>query len=188
MHPFMPAQHPAEHPLIAFYAGTGHDTRGRRLDDILAFSKDELEFTHDYIQWLFPLFERSGASPDAPVLDDETAHRFRRDQTLRRQLGRALDVMLDFYGLEHTTLAHASRDGAPRIVRSAAFAERSRVWLTPRNHNFLRLTRILKCLAIVHAAPLAQALLACLEGIAAEHPHVVGERTRAYWRDAVPRG
>jgi Mg-chelatase subunit ChlD len=59
-------------------------------------------------------------------------------------------------------------------------------WLTPRNHNFLRLTRILKSLSIVDAAPLARALLQALEQIVAERPSIAEERTLEYWRQAVP--
>ena len=46
----------------------GRDHRGRLLSHILGFSLDELEFHHDYIQWLFPLPEPSGANPSAPLL------------------------------------------------------------------------------------------------------------------------
>ena len=46
-------------PLLRFYAGTGPDDRGRFLREIHQWPDDELEHTHDYIQWLFPLAERN---------------------------------------------------------------------------------------------------------------------------------
>jgi hypothetical protein len=55
--------------LLRFYAGTGPDDRGRFLREIHQWPDDELEHTHDYIQWLFPLAERSGFNPEAPTLD-----------------------------------------------------------------------------------------------------------------------
>jgi hypothetical protein len=55
-------------PIIAFYRGAGPDHRGRFLHEIREFGVDELESTHDFIQWLFPLPERSGANPHAPLL------------------------------------------------------------------------------------------------------------------------
>lgn len=172
---------PPESALIAFYTGTGKDNRGRTFDDVLAFSMDDLEFVHDYIQWLFPLFERSGANPAAPILDDRSAAAFRRDPQLRRSVRRAVATMLAFYGLQ------LSQGPGVIVIRPASsFAERSANWLTPRNHNFLRLTRILKCLSILHAGTLARALLACLLDIDVAHPGVISDRTIEYWKNAVP--
>ena len=156
--------------LIAFYSGTGTDNRGRRLDEIWSFSHEELEAVHDYIQWLFPLRERSAFNPGAPLLDDETIAQFREDAALRGNLERSLRVMLDFYGL-----AIAGHE----ILRVPTFGARSRVWLTPHNHNFLRLTRIIKSLSLLGLHDRATRLLACLEGI----PNI-SEETRRYWRQA----
>ena len=145
-------------------------------------SAEELESNHDYIQWLFPSFARSNANPGAPILDAETAAQLRRDQPLRRQLRRSFDVMLHFHGLQ-------SRIAGQTVVveRGQKFKERAEVWLLPRNHNFLRLTRILKCLTILSAGALSRALLDSLEEIVLDHPGIVSERTLRYWRDAVPK-
>src|SRR5437773_3662925 len=107
--------------LLAFYNGTGSDDRGRRIEDVWRFSHDEVEDIHDYIQWLFPLAERSAFNPGAPILDDATIERFRTDKTLRRNLERSLKLMLDFYGLEI----------AGDVLRRAPnFGERSSNWIT----------------------------------------------------------
>ena len=156
--------------LIAFYSREGTDDRGRRLDEIWSFSLEELETAHDYIQWLFPLRERSAFNPGAPLLDDETIAQFREDAALRGNLERSLRVMLDFYGL-----AIAGHE----ILRVPTFGPRSRVWLTPHNHNFLRLTRIIKSLSLLGLHDRATQLLACLEGIPG-----IGEETRRHWREA----
>jgi hypothetical protein len=173
----------ADGQLIAFMAGSGPDDRGRTFHDILAFSFDELEDVHDYIQWLFPLYARSEVNPSAPVLDRVSVAALRRDPALRRQLRRAFEMMLRFYGLEMTV-----KGNAVRVARSDEFRERQAIWLNRGNHNFLRLTRILRCLSILHAAALSRALLVCLLDIATEHPGVISERTIGYWRDAVPPG
>ena len=161
----------ANEKLLAFYRGKGTDDRGRRIDEIWSFSHEELESVHDYIQWLFPLAERSAFNPGAPLLDDETIARFRGDDAMRANLERSLRVMLDFYGL-----AIAGHE----ILRVPTFSARSRVWLTPHNHNFLRLTRILKSLTLLGLHDRAAQLLACLEGIG-----TITEETRRYWREAV---
>ena len=164
--------------LIAFYSGTGADVEGRKLEDIWRYSLDELEDNHDYIQWLFPLRERSAFNPHAPIVDDATIASFRSDDTLRRNLERSLEVMLDFYGL---------RIGGERIVRSATFGERSTNWLIPGNHNFLRLTRILKSLSLLGLSRRAEQLFACLDEIYTVSPRAIGERTMSFWRRAIER-
>lgn len=161
----------ANEKLIAFYRGTGADDRGRRIDEIWSFSHEELEAVHDYIQWLFPLTERSAFNPGAPLLDDDTIARFREDAALRANVERSLRVMLDFYGL-----AIAGHE----ILRVPTFGARSRVWLTPRNHNFLRLTRILKSLSLLGLHDRATQLLACLESLG-----IRDEEALRYWREAV---
>jgi opioid growth factor receptor-like protein len=150
--------------LLQFYAGSGTDDRGRTLDDIWGFSREDLERVHDYIQWLFPLAEPSAFNPGAPLVDGETAARFRADAELRRRLECSLDVMLRFY-----------------------FDDAAREWLTPHNHNFLRLTRILKSLTLLGAPDRAEELFLRLEEIHREHPSIIGARTLEYWRAAVKR-
>ena len=166
----------ANEKLLRFYSGEGTDDRDRTIADIWCYSHNELEGVHDYIQWLFPLAERSAFNPAAPLLDAETIQRFQEDDALRRNIERSLGVMLDFYGL---TLV------GNRIVRAKTFAERSRNWLTPQNHNFLRLTRVLKSLSLLGHGQRARQLVACLEEIGRAHQGIVGPTTLAYWRAAV---
>jgi hypothetical protein len=166
----------ANRELLEFYGGRGTDDRGRRIEDIWAFSNDELESVHDYIQWLFPLADRSTFNPRAPLLDAETIDRFRSDPTLSKNVDRSLRVMLDFYGL-----AIAGTE----ILRVPTFGGRSKNWLRPNNHNFLRLTRILKSLTLLGYDERARQLLECLIGIDAKVPGVIGGTTLQYWRDAV---
>jgi hypothetical protein len=123
---------------------------------VLRFDDAALERVHDFIQWLFPLRERSGANPDAPRLDDAAITAFRVRPELRANLRRSLDRMLSFYGLTWA---------GDRIERSPAFGAR-RQWLTPGNHNHLRLTRMLISLRALGLEAEAQALYRCLREIA----------------------
>ena len=54
--------------ILDFYRSTGTDHRGRTLSQIPQKSDRWLEETHDYIQWLFPLYVRSKFNPHAPLL------------------------------------------------------------------------------------------------------------------------
>ena len=166
--------------LVSFYRGDGRDHRGRSLSDIHEFDFDELEFNHDYIQWLFPLPEPSGANAAAPLLSKEDIAAFVSDESLRRTLLQSFELMLDFYGLE---LVVAGRD--EKIVRRPTFNERSAPWLKDANHNFLRISRILRSLTLLGCSRYATAFLECLEGIYAENPQTIGTTTMGYWRRSV---
>jgi hypothetical protein len=162
--------------LLTFYRG-GADTAGRTLESILAWDDRRLEMVHDYIQWLFPLPEASRFNPDAPRLTSVEAALFRSDPVLADSVLRALDRMLAFYGLIRT---------GDVIVRGPAFASRGPVWLTPLNHNHLRLTRMLLSLGYLGRPALARALHACLADIAQrEGAQAISSRTRQFWSDAL---
>lgn len=164
--------------LLRFYRRTWNDYRGRSLDALRAFDTERLEGTHDFIQWLFPLPEPSGASAHAPILSRDDIAAFLADAALRDELRKSLDVMLAFYGLAR------SGSGEETVIRRGAnYAVRSAEWLD-RPHNFLRLSRILRSLALLGCKPEARALLACLEEIVKENGWALGSDTLAYWRRA----
>ena len=54
--------------VVVFLEGSGTDSRSRRLADIWRFDDDDIDTTHDFIQWMFPLSEASGSNFNAPVL------------------------------------------------------------------------------------------------------------------------
>lgn len=160
--------------ILDFYRG-GQDDEGRTLNEILSWPDAELEAVHDFIQWLFPLPERSGANPYAPVLDAMTMDAFRRSQDLQERLRQSFLLMLRFYGLEF-------REGA--VLLAADFAARSASWLSPGNHNHLRLTRILRSLRLLGLSSESTALFAALTQIYNSHPGRISPRTYQFWRNA----
>jgi hypothetical protein len=164
--------------LLRFYRHEGPDHRGRSLRDIRAFDTGRLEGTHDFIQWLFPLPEPSGASAHAPILAREDIEAFAAGPALRAELLNSLDTMLAFYGLRRS-----GAGDAVTIDRGPGYAGRSAEWLD-RPHNFLRISRILRCLALLGCRPEARAFLACLEEVFRENGWAVGSDTLGYWRRA----
>jgi Opioid growth factor receptor (OGFr) conserved region len=161
--------------LIAFYRDGARDDAGRTLDEILAWPDDELEAVHDFIQWLFPLPERSGANPAAPVLDENTIHAFRNSAQMQENLRRAFLRMLAFYGLTWT-------EG--RVARAADFENRAENWLWPSNHNHLRITRMLRSLGLLGLEAESVAFFHALDLIYQNFPQRITARTFAFWRDA----
>ncbi|MDO8630409.1 MAG: opioid growth factor receptor-related protein [Phycisphaerales bacterium] len=166
--------------LLDFYEGRGEDHRGRTLSDVHRFPVELLEHEHDYIQWLFPLRSPSPVNPEAPTLSEQDITRFRSDDTLKARLRQSLELMLDFYGLRMS-----ERDGVAVVGRANTFALRAENWLTPGNHNFLRITRILKSLTILGQGSLARAFLECLATIFDDHRGIIGDRTWRFWSAAV---
>ncbi|TAK99027.1 MAG: hypothetical protein EPO08_17485 [Rhodospirillaceae bacterium] len=167
----------ADSHLLRFYRGEAPDAAGRHIADIWAWDHRRLEMAHDYIQWLFPASEPSRFNPVAPLLTAADAAALRRNPDLRARLIRSFDLMLNFYGL--------AREG-DIIRRGPTFPARSATWLTPTNHNYLRLTRILLCLRHADLDDLARGLLACLQDIAAgEGAGLIPDRTLGFWRGAL---
>jgi hypothetical protein len=165
--------------LIRFYRGEAPDSHGRMIDDIWAWDHRRLEMVHNYIQWLFPNPAPSRFNPDAPLLTGADIALFRRDDDLRARLRRSLDLMIDFYGLMW------SGNGA-RVTRGPHFAARVDEWLTPTNHNYLRITRIFVCLHLVGMDREAAALFACLDDIAmGDGREAITDRTRDFWKSAL---
>jgi opioid growth factor receptor-like protein len=166
--------------ILDFYAGSAPDHRGRSLAQLQSQSLSALESNHDYIQWLFPLPERSSASAHAPILTAADMQAFEQSPALRASLLRSLSVMLEFYGFELIEAAEQLQ-----VRRAHDFAARSAVWLTPFNHNYLRLTRILRSLKLLSCADHAVALFACLQDVYRAHADAIGEETFKYWKRAV---
>lgn len=165
--------------LLAFYRGEGTDGRGRSLEEIQAWTDEELEDVHDYIQWLFPLPEPSPVNPGAPLLDAKVIEQFRTDPELQAKLLRSFSRMLRFYGV-------ALEGGAIRELPDCA--QRAQNWLSPGNHNHLRITRILRCAALCGLEEEARAFFAWLSTIydrqRAKTWPAISPNTFEYWRNA----
>ncbi|MFE1603204.1 opioid growth factor receptor-related protein [Methylobacterium sp. ID0610] len=147
-------------PIHAFLAGQGRDGRGRLLAEVLAFDDLRIEAVHDFIQWCFPLREASRAVPGAPVLGAGEADAIRADPAARAGLAAARDRMRLFY---------ARTDG----------------WLTARDHNHLRITRILTALGDLLGPEEAEAFLAAVLARDAAAGHPVNRESVAFWKRAV---
>jgi hypothetical protein len=164
--------------VLDFLRGTGRDDRGRRLSDIWALDDAQLESSHDFIQWIFPLDAPSAAVPGSPVLAPAEIEAIRRDPALRAGMRRSLDRMLAFYGLSWDAERAA-------IGLSPFFAQRAGAWISPGNHNFLRISRILRSLVLAGERDAARALLRCLEGLCTgPHGRAIGATSRGFWRRA----
>jgi hypothetical protein len=164
--------------LTRFFAG-GEDDQGRTFDEIVGWDDARLERVHDYIQWIFPLPERSGANPWAPVLDAEAIAAIRGSIEMQGRLDAAFLRMLAFYGF--------ALEG-DRATEGPRFAAASRNWLHAGNHNHLRLTRMLRSLRVLglehEAVRLWEALRTLYEREGTAGRRTITEDTFAFWKRA----
>ena len=145
--------------VLAFLEGQGVDGRGRTVFDVLGFDDAALELNHDFIQWLFPLPERSTAVPDAPVLDEAAAAAIRDSTLAQCALAAATDRMEAFY-------------------------RRTNQWLRPHDHNHLRITRIIRSLRLLRGDAEADAFRDAVLSIVEAARAPVSARSRGYWTTA----
>ena len=150
--------------IIGFLSGEQPDSEGRMLREIQEWPDARLENVHDFIQWMFPLTEPSPVNPEAPVLDPETIREIRSRPEVQQNIRASLERMRGFY-------------------------ERSGYWITPGNHNHLRITRILKSLRLMGLDPEAEAFFTWLSEIFhAEHSKTrpgITARSFDFWTSAM---
>jgi hypothetical protein len=165
--------------LIPFYYGIEGNDNHVTLQQILNWDDGQLESVHNYIQWLFPLGSASMYDPTAPVLDQQTIQVFCNDVLLKNQLLRSFRKMLTFYGLQMDETTHV-------ITRAPNFNTRAAVWLTPANHNFLRITRMVHSLGLLGLPEYSIAFLTIMQDIARNEGRMtVGNDTLRHWQSAV---
>uniref|UniRef100_A0A8C5WJZ5 Opioid growth factor receptor like 1 n=1 Tax=Leptobrachium leishanense TaxID=445787 RepID=A0A8C5WJZ5_9ANUR len=98
---------------------------------------EKLEHNHTYIQWLFPLREQ-GLNFYAKELSSYEIEEFKKTKEAVKRFVLAYKMMLDFFGLKLT-------DKNGNVSRAANWQERFQ-HLNESQHNYLRVTRILKSL------------------------------------------
>ena len=153
--------------LLAFYGDEGCNASGYTLEQVLGWDDEDFEMQHDFIQWLFPIDEPSLFSPDAPVLDAATIVQFRADPLLRHRLRRSFDRWLAFCGVVRTGDGLAFDNPNPDV------------WDRP-NHNWLRITRVLRSLNLLGLSDEARVFFALLTTIRAR----IDPTTWGYWERA----
>ncbi|KAM5283225.1 opioid growth factor receptor-like protein 1 isoform 1-T2 [Hipposideros larvatus] len=98
---------------------------------------EKLEHNHTYIQWLFPLREQ-GLNFYAKELTTYEIEEFKKTKEAIRRFLLAYKMMLEFFGIKLT-------DKTGNVARAANWQERFQ-HLNESQHNYLRITRILKSL------------------------------------------
>jgi hypothetical protein len=96
---------------------------------------------------------------DAPVLTAEDIEIIKNDETIQDAIQLSLFRMIRYY-------------------------EKNDYWITQKNHNFLRITRILRCLWLAGRVNDYVCLQRILDDIYIDYSDIISDETFAYWKYA----
>ena len=146
--------------LVNFLNGTGPDHQGRYLRDIWDFDDKAIEKTHDFIQWMFPLTEKSMSVPGVPTLSAADVEAIRASEVARANLEKSAHWYL-------------------------GFLQRNDHWIKSYDHNHLRITRVIKALNLLLSQRAALTLLNSVLEVAGDEVNSVSQDAIRFWRAAV---
>ena len=144
----------------AFMRNERTDFKGRMYLEILERDDEYLEKTHDYIQVLFPTDEKSKYLA-VPVLERSEIYKLSQDKIIIENLCKATGRMLAFY-----------------LATNA--------WLSENNHNFKRISRIVRCLCLFGMKSEAEMFLSKVKPIFMKCDKISDEckqNTLNYWKE-----
>ena len=161
--------------LVEFYRGEIPNNEGVFIDEIMTYGYEQLEVDHAYIQWIFPLKERSMFNVDAPLLHDDEITLFKSDPELRGTVSEIICKMLDYFGMYFHRGAVNWQEPDPENGHKDP-----KWWLRFFNHNFLRMTRMLTSLRHLGFENISLAVYECL----LSSREMYGKESYEYWTDA----
>jgi hypothetical protein len=145
--------------LFLFLEGQLPDSKGRYLQDILNFSDYEIENTHDFIQWVFPLAEASRSNFTAPVLEKFEIEEIRSSNVAKINIINASQWYL-------------------------SFLKRQNHWIRDYDHNHLRITRVIKSLRLLVSNETADSFYDDIKHQLRDHIYNINEKAVRFWNNA----
>lgn len=144
--------------ILAFLEHRGLDYQHRSLKDVWSFSDNQIERTHDFIQWVFPTTEPSQNVNGSPVLSGGELKLVVNSDSARASVLKSSEWFLNFL-------------------------TRNKSWTRGRDHNHLRITRMLRSLKLIGETTTAEnhyaAVVSILEGI---EQYKSVEEALTFWR------
>ena len=146
--------------FVDFLNGTGPDHQGRYLRDIWDFDDKAIEQTHDFIQWMFPLTEKSMSVPGVPTLSTADIEAIRTSEVARANLQKSANWYL-------------------------GFLQRNDHWIKAYDHNHLRITRAIKSLRLLLSKEIAERFLNSVFDITGNRVDVVRQDAIGFWKSGL---
>lgn len=165
--------------LTDFYMNKAPNDEGLYLKDMWSFNDWEMENTHHFIQWMFPLELKSNHNKTAPVVSAEDL-KVANTKDFKKNLLTSLNVMENFWGFN---VKHQNK----LFKRPKNFHDCMECnWMTAYNHNFIRITRVLHSLVIFGLEEEAQELFDYLEKhVYPANKHFIGDDIFNEWKNAL---
>ncbi len=145
--------------LLSFLQDVGPDHQGRYLSDIWKFSDQQIETTHDFIQWVFPLAEPSSGFPAAPVLEPAEIDLIHKSSPATMNLEKSGQWFLDYLS-------------------------RSKDWLREYDHNHLRITRMIRSQRLLLGELAAESSKEKVLQMAKKSRARIGDTAYEHWKAA----
>lgn len=145
--------------VLAFLEKRGADYGGRVLDEIWSFNDIQIETTHDFIQWIFPLPKERAGQLSRPVVTSAGLERISTSSYALANLGVSQEWFL-------------------------CFLSRSTAWMANYNHNHLRITRMIKSSRLIEGTERSAALFRQVVLLAGQDADLIGTKAISFWTDA----
>lgn len=140
---------------ISFLLGYEQDQNTRTVNDYLRFNENDWEDQHDVIQMAFPTKTQSKFHPNQPFLSaDFDINALDADQKQRCKA--TVSLLLHSYLKSLSVSFLINHDLVD--IHFGPFSTGRPYWTLPRDHNTLRLTRVLECLGIFEMTNIQSAL------------------------------
>lgn len=160
--------------VVEFYRNEIPNNNGNYLCEILAWNFDRLEVDHDYIQWLFPLKEKSMFNDEAPTITDEEISLFAVDNELRINALQSFLTILLFFGFKVVE--------NEVIIQEPGEYHKDPQWVFRAfNHNMLRISRVLKSMRLIGHEDWSESFFNALK----KFRNQISDNTWSYWEEAV---
>ena len=142
--------------ILRFFEEKEADFKGRMYSDIMNMSDYQLEIVHDYIQVLFPIPEPSRFNNNSPILTEEEAALIRDSTIARTSFIKAANKMYGFYSKYNH-------------------------WCRYEDHNLLRITRIIRSIALILGIEYANKAYEKFIELCTKNDFEVDQETLNYW-------
>lgn len=156
------SQEELSNSLINFYLNDEKNIEDVTIKDILAYSANDLELDHYWVQWAFPLKEKSQANLNAPILTDELIKNVISHPGFYEKFSMISNHFFNF-------LNHGNDKP---------------IWINKNNHNYLRITRVIKSAKLFGRFDIAEKYYSYVRDLYDKWPDDIGDSTFAYWGNA----
>lgn len=165
--------------VVEFFRDGGKDPYGRTLQDMLGMNDFEWESSHDVVQWAFPLHEPSNFNDECPLVRAEELPILQSDPKCQENMRDVLLRFTKFLGFEWR-----QEGDVWSFYPADNYQQKVKVWRTKYNHNYLRITRVIRSLRLFGMDVLAQQFYDAVYASAVSPGHA-SQQNAMFWRLAL---